>query len=143
MKRMIVKAPDHLNTFAHAPDARTGEEIMDCMSSWKQAMLGRDKAIFEKLYGADLFYTHSSGKQETKAEAIDAVIHGKIRFESIDIADNSVRSYDNAAVSKCKITMKMTADGNTTTVILDVLHVWVKATGQWQLVGRQAVRLNP
>ena len=113
------------------------------MSSWKQAMIGRDNAIFEKLYGADLFYTHSNGKLETKAEAIDAVINGKIRFESIDIADNSIRSYGNTAVSKCKITMNLNTEGNKSTVILDVLHVWVKNSGQWQLVGRQAVRLNP
>jgi ketosteroid isomerase-like protein len=126
-----------------ASNAKTDKEISDCMSSWKQAMVGRDQAIFERLYGADLVYTHSNGKQETKAEAIDAVVNGKIRFESIDIADHSVRSYGSTAVSKCKITMKLNTDGNKTTVILDVLHVWVKDSGQWQLVGRQAVRLNP
>ena len=80
---------------------------MDCMNSWKQAMIRRDNAIFEKLYGADLFYTHSNGKLETKAEAIDAVINGKIRFESIDIADNSIRSYGKTAMSKCRITMML------------------------------------
>jgi hypothetical protein len=119
------------------------KEIMDCMNSWKQAMVGRDQAIFERLYGAELLYTHSNGKMETKAEAIDAVLNGKIRFEEIDIADHSVRSYGNTALSKCKITMHMSTEGNKSTVLLDVLHVWIKDSGQWQLVGRQAVRLNP
>jgi len=143
MNRPIVQNSDALKASAHAPDARTEKEIMDCMNSWKQAMIRRDNAIFEKLYGADLFYTHSNGKLETKAEAIDAVINGKIRFESIDIADNSIRSYGKTAMSKCRITMMLNTDGNKSTVILDVLHVWVKNSGQWQLVGRQAVRLNP
>lgn len=143
MDRPIAQTSDALNAFASAPDAKTGKEITDCMSSWKQAMIGRDQAIFEKLYGADLVYTHSNAKQENKAEAIDAVLNGKIRFESIDIADNSVRGYGDTAVSKCKITMNLDAEGNKSTVMLDVLHVWVKNSGQWQLVARQAVRLNP
>jgi hypothetical protein len=143
MKKPIVQASGAKKTLAQAPDAKTEKELVNCMSSWKRAMVGRNQAIFRRLYGADLVYTHSNGKHETKAEAIDAVINGKIRFESIDIADNSVRSYGDTAVSNCRITMNLNAEGNKTTVILDVLHVWVKNSGRWQLVARQAVRLNP
>ena len=143
MKKLFVLAFLALNLLAYAADPKIEKAIQGCLDTWKQAMLARDKAAFEKLYATDLTYTHSNGRHENKAEAIDAVVNGKTKYESIDIADVKVIPYGNTALAKCKVTIKMTTDGATTTVILDVLHVFVQISGNWQLVARQSTRLNP
>ncbi len=143
MKKLFALVLCMFAASAFAADPKTEKEIQASLNSWKQAMLNRDKAVFEKLYAPDLTYTHSSGKQENKTEAIDAVVRGKTRYDAVDITDTAIRSYGNAAVAKCKVTIKMTTDGTPSTVNLDILHVFIKNGGRWQLVARQAVRLNP
>jgi uncharacterized protein (TIGR02246 family) len=143
MKKLLVLAFCALTVLAYAADPKIEKEIQGCLDTWKQAMLTRGKAAFEKLYATDLTYTHSNGRQENKAEAIEAVVNGKTKYESIDIADVKVIPYGNTAIAKAKVTIKMTTDGTTTTMILDVLHVFVKISGNWQLVARQSTRLNP
>jgi uncharacterized protein (TIGR02246 family) len=143
MKKLFVLAFCVLTAFAYGADPKIEKEIQGCLDTWKQAMLTRDKSAFEKLYATDLMYTHSNGRQENRAEAIEAVVNGKTKYESIDIADVKIIPYGTTALAKCKVTMKMTTDGNTTTLILDVLHVFVKISGNWQLAARQSTRLNP
>jgi ketosteroid isomerase-like protein len=143
MKKMFLLAFCAFTVMAYAADPKIDKEIQGAMETWKQAMLTRDKAAFEKLYATDLTYTHSNGRHETKTEAIEAVVSGKNKYDSIDIADLKVYPYGTTALAKCKVTMKMTTDGASSTVILDILHVFVKISGKWQLVGRQATRLNP
>jgi uncharacterized protein (TIGR02246 family) len=143
MKKLFVLAFCTLTVLAYAADPKTDKEIQECLDTWKQAMLTRDKAAFEKLYAPALTYSHSNGRQENKTEAIEAVVNGKTKYESIDITDVKIIPYGTTALAKCKVTMKMTTDGNTTNMVLDVLHVFVKISGKWQLVARQSTRLNP
>ena len=123
--------------FAAEPD----KEVLNAMDNWRKAMIAKDGAALEKLYAPDLSYTHSSGKNETKAEAIAAVVNGKGKTEKIEFADSTVRVYGNTALVKCKVTLIASTDGKQATTNLNILHVWVKNSSGWQLVARQAIRL--
>ena len=123
--------------FAAEPD----KEVLTAMDNWRKAMIAKDGAALEKLYAPDLSYTHSSGKNETKAEAIAAVVNGKGKTEKIEFADSTVRVYGNTALVKCKVTLIASTDGKQATTNLNILHVWVKNSSGWQLVARQAIRL--
>jgi ketosteroid isomerase-like protein len=132
---------------ADTPEAKSEKEVLAAMKAWKQAMLLRDRAALEALYAPGLLYVHSSGKQESKAEAIEATVAGKDRYEAIDLEDISVSVYGNTALVKAKVTMRINSDsGNgtsTNTLSLDVLHVWIKMPVGWQMAARHATRLNP
>jgi ketosteroid isomerase-like protein len=143
MKTLFVLAFCLVTGFAFAADAKTEKEILGCLDAWKQALLQRDRAALDKLFSADMTYSHSNGRLENKAEAIEAVVNGPTRYNSIEVAEPSVRTYGNTAVAKAKITMNMTTDGKPNLMVLDVLHVFVKMSGGWQLVARHSVRLNP
>jgi hypothetical protein len=39
--------------------------------------------------------------------------------------------------------MRITNGDSATTLNLDVLHVWIKSSSNWQMVARHAMRLNP
>jgi ketosteroid isomerase-like protein len=129
--------------FADTPEAKTEIEVLAAMDAWKQAVVARDRAVLETLYAPGLSFTHSSGKQENKAEAIEAAINGKDRIESMDLTDVSVSSYGTTALVKARIAMRLNSGGTISTINLDALHVWIKISSRWQMVARHATRLNP
>jgi ketosteroid isomerase-like protein len=112
------------------------------MEAWKQATMKKDKAALEKLLHNDLSYSHSSGKNETKAQVLEAVLHGKSTVEAVEFSDTTVRVYGKTALVKGKVDMTNRTDGKSTTAHLDILHVLVKGPQGWQLVARQATRLT-
>jgi ketosteroid isomerase-like protein len=128
---------------ADTPEAKTEKEVLAAMNAWRQAMIARDRAALEALYAPGLIYTHSNGKQENKGEAIETVVHGKDRIESLELSDISVSTYGTTALVKAKITMHVNSGGSASTLKLDVLHVWIKISSRWQMAARQAIRLNP
>jgi ketosteroid isomerase-like protein len=123
--------------------SKTEKEVLAAMNAWKQAMLTRDRAALEALYAPRLIYVHSSGKQENKAEAIEAVVNGEDRFESIDMEDVTVSIYGSTALVKAKVILRINNGTATSTLTLDILHVWIKTASKWQMAARHALRLNP
>ncbi len=132
-----------MTVLADTPENKAEKEVLAAMNSWKQAMIARDRAALEALYAPKLVYVHSNGKQENKAEAIEAVVNGKDRFEAIDLEDISVAVYGSTVLVKARVTLHINSGTATNTLILDVLHVWVKLSSKWQMVARHALRLNP
>jgi len=128
---------------ADTPEAKAGKEVLAAMNAWKQAMIARDRETLEALYAPGLSYSHSSGKQENKAEAIEAVVSGKNRFESIDLADVAVSVYGTTVIVKARVIMQLNSGGTVRMIDLDVLHVWIKISSKWQMVARHATRLTP
>ena len=126
---------------AAGSESKGEKEVLAAMDAWKQATMKKDRAALEKLLHPDLSYTHSSAKNETKADVIKAVTTGKSTVEAIDFINNTVRVYGNTALVKGKVDIKNNVDGKSTTANLDILHVWLKGPQGWQLVARQAVRL--
>jgi ketosteroid isomerase-like protein len=126
-----------------AMESKSEKEVLAVMSAWRQAMVDRDRAMLEKVYAPGLIYTHSNGRQENKAEAIEAVVNGKDRIESLDLTDMSVSLYGTTAIVRAKVLLRMSSGGNTNTLNLYVLHVWIKHRSGWQMVARHALRLNP
>ena len=122
--------------------AEPNKEVLTAMDNWRKAMIAKDGAALEKLYAADLSYTHSSGKNESKTEAIAAVVNGKGKTDKIEYADTTVRVYGKTALVKTKVTLIGSTDGKPTTTALNVLFVWVKSSSGWQMVARQAIRLT-
>jgi ketosteroid isomerase-like protein len=125
----------------YGADPKVEKEVLSAMDSWGKAMMAKDRGALQKLFHQDLTYTHSSGLNETKAQAIKALLGGRT-IEAIDLTDTSVRVYGNTALVKGKVDVRNNA-GQVSTTHLDVLHVWVKGSTGWQMVARQALRLNP
>ena len=131
-----------LAMFAQPSDSKAEKEVAAAMNTWRQAMVARDRAALESLYDPGLSYTHSNGKTENKAEAIDAVVNGKDRIESIELSDTSIQVYGTTALVKTKVAMRMISGDTSNTLNLDVLFVWIKNSSCWQMAARHALRLN-
>src|SRR5581483_6847879 len=121
--------------------AGSGEkEVLAAMDGLKQAMLKKDRAALEKIFHAELTYSHSSAKVEDKAQAIAHIVDG-LGWEAIELADTTVRLQGKVAIVNGKADFhERKKDQPTAVAKLLILTVWVKEPQGWQLIARQAVR---
>ena len=124
--------------FGGTPKADAKKAVLAAEQAYVDAMIKHDKAALEKLLADDLVYIHSSSKNETKAEVIQAVTSGSATYESIDFRDTTVRQYGDVVITNHKATIKTKQTG---VANLLVTHVWVKEKGGWKFASRQASRL--
>ena len=121
-----------------AADANT-QQVWAAMEAFKQAMLHRDRPVLNGLLSDDLLYTHSAGKLETKAEFIESIASGKSVTQKLEFGEPTVRIYGSLALVKVRVDLWHSP---TNIVHMDVLHVWANRGGAWQMVARQATKLQ-
>ena len=138
----------HLTTFvlaaasvlySAAPAAGVRDAVLQAESAWKDACLHVDGAALEKLIGADLSYTHSSGKTQTKERFIQDVTGGTFHYKAIEFESGQMRQYGNAAVVVTHAATITTVETGTSHLYLT--EVWAKEKGRWQMVSRQATKI--
>jgi ketosteroid isomerase-like protein len=124
--------------FAADSNPKAEKEVSAAMAAWKTAMTKGDATALGKLYHPDLIYTHSTAKDETKAEAIENACAPTGIAKSIDLRDVVTHIYGSTAIVKAKGDF-VSHDG--TMNHLDVVMVWLKGPQGWQLLARQATKL--
>jgi ketosteroid isomerase-like protein len=129
---------------ARVAQAQTADEaaVAQAVEAFRAAMLQADKTQFEALTAEQLSYGHSSGRVETKTQFITAATSGQSRWKFITLTDQTVQVVGNNAIVRHTLTGETERDGKTNPVKIGVLTVWHKPAGQWQLLARQAVRLE-
>ena len=123
--------------FAASPE----QDVLAALDQWKFGYLKKDRATLEKVFHKDVAYVHSSGLIETKTEAIDKTVGGTTQITAIDMSDTKVRIIGNTAIVTGIVDLKQkNAAGEVTANHLSMMTAWVKGSGGWQMVGRQATR---
>ena len=124
--------------------AQSGDEaaVAQAVEAFRNALLTADRAQFTALTADQLSYGHSGGRVENKTQFIDAATSGQSRWKFITIADQTIQMVDNNAIVRHTLTGETERDGKTNPVRIGVLMVWHKQDGNWQLLARQAVRLE-
>jgi hypothetical protein len=112
--------------------------VLATMNTLSQALIHRDGAALDKLLNDDLRYVHSGGQIESKADVIKANTTGKSVITKLEYSNQNVRVYGNTALVAGRVDLWHSP---TNIIPMDVLHVWVKTSGQWRLASRQATRL--
>ncbi len=144
MTRWIVALFSGLTLVAAQPDPVAVKEVLAANDALKQAMMTKDTAGVAKYLHDDLIYSHSHGQNQTKADVVQAT-KGTTTIEAIDFSQVNVRVYGATALIKANCDMRNRSAGKeAVTTRLNVLLVWLKGPGGWQLVGRQSTLLeNP
>ncbi len=107
-------------------------------------MVNPTKQGLDALVLDDLSYGHSSGRLDTKASFIGDLMKGASDFVTLNITDQTTKITGDTAVIRHTLTATTNDSGKPGNVSLKVLQVWQKqAAGEWKLLARQAVRINP
>ncbi len=123
--------------------AQVGDDaaVAQAVDSLRKAMVVKDATQFNALLSEQLSYGHSAGRIETKKQFIDVSTASKTIYESMTIADQSIKVTGNHAIVRHVLTIKGENDGKAYTTIVGILMVWQKEQGVWRLFARQAYRV--
>ena len=120
------------------------KEITDAVEQLRVAMISGDKTSLEKLTAEKLSYGHSGGHIDDKKEFVEKLVSGASKFESIDLAEQTISISDNVAIVRHVLNAKTNDAGKgPAEVHLRVLLIWQKQKGGWKLLARQAVKVTP
>ena len=142
MTKWIIALLSGLTLAAAPPDPAAAKEVLAASDALKQAMKKKDAAGLQKNLHEDLTYSHSSALHQNKADVVKATM-GATTIEAMDFSDVTVRVYGTTALIRANVDMRNSTDGKSTTSHINVLFVWLKGPGGWQLVGRQATQVSP
>jgi ketosteroid isomerase-like protein len=143
MRNLIVTVSLLMLFVVPAVAAPADKEVLAAQDTWRQAVMKKDRALFDKVLHPELSYAHSSGAIETKAQAIDHVVKGHVDYVAVNFADTKVKVLGNTAFVTGKVDYHQKGKDKTTITKLFVLSVWVKGAQGWQMIARQATRPTP
>ena len=132
-----------LTAAADSPD-KAEQAVRGAMETWRQAMLTKDAAAFDKVFHPDLRYGHSIGLIESKQQATEHVLKSTTVYKKVELTDTQVKLYGDTALVTGKAHYEKHPKG--APVLhqhLVVLSVWVKTPKGWQMIARQSTEPNP
>jgi ketosteroid isomerase-like protein len=129
-------------TAARAAQASDEAAVAQAVEAFRNAMLKADRNQFMTLCAEQLTYGHSGGRIETKTEFIDGATSGRSTWKFITLTDQSHYVAGNTAIARHILTGETEREGKTNPVKIGVLMVWQKPSNDWQLLARQAYKLE-
>jgi len=106
-----------------------------------RAVIEADMPTLNAIYADDFFYNTSSGPSLTKSEYLPRYASGELKVNAVDSEARDIRIYDNTALVTGIAHVTLTTKGETKTIHLRYLNVWVKRANGWVLVARQGTNL--
>jgi len=122
--------------YAAVPTAVEEKEVLAAMHAFAEAVAKHDVAALQRLMHAELVYSHSDTRAQTKADLIKEAQEGR-GPGGIALADTKVHIYGNRAIIRGRV------GGGARGVQTNspyAVGVWIKGPGGWQIVARTATR---
>lgn len=133
--------------FSVAVNAQSKQERQALANSklLEQTVFGtKDSLTLEKLFAKNATYTHSSGKMETREEAIRNISQNKSVYTKSDtlISYNVENFKDSTVVNHLFIAKEKKVDGSESMLRLSLRLVWVKEKDDLKLFRRVATKVH-
>lgn len=93
------------------------------------------------LLAPEVNYIHSNGWIQTREEVLNDLKNGRLHYKVVEVEHSEVSILENTAIVTGRGTFSGVMNGNTFSVKLLYTEVYVKASGRWKLIGRQATKL--
>jgi ketosteroid isomerase-like protein len=132
--------PLSLSVGGHAASADEGKQVLALNRSLVAAVLKQDAPVLQKLMAENLLYVHGDGQLRGKKAFIDELGKG-LTYKSIELSDEGVRVNGNLAVVSAKAAFHVFEHGGDARTVTQIVRVFEKNKGAWQLVLHQATRL--
>lgn len=122
------------------PAAR--EDVRDVNGTRFRAMVQNDLEHLAALLAEDLVYVHTDGAVESKAEFLQRLRSGALRYRSIEPTDVRVRTFGKTAVVTGRSQMAVTIAGADRELAIRYTAVYVVRGDRWLLVSWQSTRIQ-
>lgn len=129
-------------TLSFSQDEKGRMEIMMKMLTLKNALVAKDSIALSKVLAEDVTYGHTNAMIQTKAELIRDVVSLVQDYKSIEPTEMKIRIYDNTAIVNMNAKVVMNYQQQPLELNMKITLTWIKKDKEWQLVARQAVKMN-
>ena len=106
-----------------------------------QAFAKADTGFMEKYFADDFTAIHSDGNLSTKAQEIDNVKSGALKWDSVDTHESKIHAYGDTSVRIALASSKGTVGGKPYSGDYRTTQFWVKHKGNWKIVAFQSTRV--
>jgi hypothetical protein len=103
-----------------------------------RAMIDGDVETLESVLADELRYVHANGSVDSKYEFIASLDSGNLDYEAIDVDDQHVNVYGQAAVVSGTSRVRLLAGGAQRRARLIFTAVYVRGDSGWRLVAYQS-----
>ncbi len=117
--------------------ANAEQEVRRVQQEYDKAWLQQDAAAFERLLADEVMQINEEGKVFSKAEIVANAKSGTVKFEVGQSGDIKVRVYGDTALVSGRWTEKSTRQGKQVVGAMQMMIVYVKRNGNWQVVSDQ------
>jgi ketosteroid isomerase-like protein len=144
MKKYLLLVSIFVSLIAVGQSKKTRQALANARSLEHTVFGTKDSLWLEKNFASTMTYGHSSGKIQTRAEAIKGISGNKSRYEIKD----TVRGYqtvskgDSIQVTHIFIATEKKADGTAVPLRLKIVTVWAKENGKMRLFSRRAYHME-
>ena len=118
------------------------QQIKDVSDQISVAMLKVDTQSLDKLLADDYMAIRPVGWVFTKAQEIEYVESGVIKYVTHDVRDLSIRVFGDTAVTTMLVPYTGTLNGKLSSVTDRGTRVWVKQKGDWKCASYQTTRVG-
>ncbi len=119
------------------------QEIRTLHEQGRQAALKGNADFLEEHLAATYLGIGGDGRLRTKAESVQDLKSGGIKYESIDERDVKVNTYATTAIVTAIASVKLTSNGKPIAGDYRATFVYVKQAGNWREVAFQATPVVP
>jgi ketosteroid isomerase-like protein len=124
-------------TVRNQADAETEKEVLEVERQKDQAIRNRDMAVLDRIYVDDLAFANGRGKVLTKAQHMEEIRSGNVKYLNSDRSDFHVHVYGGTAVLTGRENSTVEYHGKTISSPRQFITVYVKLDGQWRYVAHQ------
>jgi len=114
--------------------------IMKLFEEGDHALMSADLDELQRIYSEDYVQSDESGVLSTRADLIQNLASGRIRFLSMQSTGRRVRLFSDFAIVHGSEEDEVEQDGRRFSVRYVYLDVVAKRHGHWQIVGSQLAR---
>lgn len=142
MKTFLLALFTVISFSSFAQNKQDLNNVKFALEVFRLALLSGDRAQLTQITTPELTYAHSSGVMENQQQFVDKLASGASDFVKIDISNETITMYKNAAVVRHQLNADINDGGKPGTIKLNVLLFWVETKMGWQLAARQATKIQ-
>lgn len=144
MKTLLTILVFILSVAAQAQTKQEREVLTNTILLEKTVFGTKDSLALEKLFAEKASYIHSSGKVESRAEAIRNIVINKSVYAKVDTLNGySIKAVnDSMVVNHAFVALEKKADGSESMLRLNLELVWIQEEGKLKLFRRKATRIQ-
>ncbi len=127
---------------AIADEASDKAELMRLEKASGKALAGNDVATFEKVLAADWKIVTTAGTVMTRAELIETMKSGKLKFEHYEVDQLDIRVYGDTAVVIGRDKAQGSWEGEAFTLKERFTDIFLRKDGTWLCVSSHSTELS-